>query len=196
MTEYTSWDNYVKEQQCKIELDMIPLTDYTTWRYQTDNTLTIHAKDQMDMDRRVKDLEKSYNFTYLSPKIEGLATKIDYDRIILDNFASSIDELRKKVKDLEDQIKLVEDLPRAHNQLAFIVREVRFRLEKLEDFEREHKAEFHVAKGVGHIYAADAIKELQKKVKDLEESNKRLWNNINSDHDQDIKHSKDVCPND
>ena len=57
---YTGWDNWVKEQQCKIELDMIPLTDYTTWRYQTDSTLTLNQKE-MDMDKRVKDLEERCN---------------------------------------------------------------------------------------------------------------------------------------
>ena len=43
------------------------------------------------------------------------------------------------------------------------------RIEALEDFRRNHSGEFHVGKDLGHIYAAKAIDELQKQVKELQE---------------------------
>src|SRR5438445_7429800 len=93
MTEYTGWDNYVKEQQRKIELEMIPLTDYRTWRNSIDN--------------RVRFIENwKQSEISVHGKVQRLEGKVkDLENLVWNCKHAGIERLQKQVKDLEESGK-------------------------------------------------------------------------------------------
>lgn len=144
MTEYTGWDNYLKEQE---KLDKI---------------LSGAPKDPMETDWIPVILE-------LRHKVKDLETKIDYDRIILDNFANSIDELRKKLKDLEDLTKELSKFTDTLNNQ--IVLDVGDRITTLEKWHNQHEDYGEKIKALEEhrsiIYHEG--RKHEKRIKDLEE---------------------------
>jgi predicted nucleic acid-binding Zn-ribbon protein len=65
-----------------------------------------------EIENRVKDLEKGYNFTYLGPKIEALETRMEEAKKLIDGLIppqNQIDDLLKSLERLEDQQKQFHD---------------------------------------------------------------------------------------